>query len=363
MTTRTRHGASLQHSTMKHKWECKSWSDVIRIINGKNQKAVENPNGKYPIYGSGGIMSYADDYLCPENCTIIGRKGSINKPIFVTTKFWNVDTAFGLCTDKEFLTPRFLYYFCLHYDFMKHNKATTLPSLVKGDLLKIMMPVPPIEEQERIVAELDSLNGTIAKCRELLATLDSLAQSLFYDTFGDPNTLTKHTKVSFGAISINLDSKRRPVTKTDRISGIFPYYGASGIVDYVSEYIFDGDYLLISEDGANLISRTQPIAFLSNGKVWINNHAHVVNFDNPVTRIFAMYYLNLLDFSEKITGMAQPKLTQKALNEIMISWPPLALQEDFARKIEAIEAEKKKVEATMAEVQTLLDSRMDYWFN
>lgn len=144
--------------TMKHNWEYKPWNEVLKIFNGKNQKTVENPNGPYPIYGSGGLMNYANDYICPENCTIIGRKGNINNPIFVPTKFWNVDTAFGLHA-SECLNPRFLYYFCVDYDFTKHNKQSTIPSLVKGDLLKIKMPVPPMEVQQQIVAELDKING------------------------------------------------------------------------------------------------------------------------------------------------------------------------------------------------------------
>ena len=98
-------------TAMKHNWEYKNWNEVLTIYNGKNQKAVENPCGTYPIYGSGGIMNYADNYICPENCTIIGRKGNINNPIFVPTKFLNVDTAFGLCP-KDCLQPRYLYYFC-----------------------------------------------------------------------------------------------------------------------------------------------------------------------------------------------------------------------------------------------------------
>ncbi len=72
------------------------WSEVVTVINGKNQKAVINENGKYPIYGSGGIIGYADDYLCEAGTTIIGRKGTINSPIFVNKRFWNVDTAFGI---------------------------------------------------------------------------------------------------------------------------------------------------------------------------------------------------------------------------------------------------------------------------
>ena len=91
--------------------ETKKWRDIISIVSGKNQKAVANPNGKYPIYGSGGRMGYADDFLCEAGTTIVGRKGTINNPIFVNERFWNVDTAFGICAGSE-LSPKFLYYFC-----------------------------------------------------------------------------------------------------------------------------------------------------------------------------------------------------------------------------------------------------------
>lgn len=110
------------------------FSDVLTIINGKNQSKVENPNGKYPIYGSGGIMGYADDYICESQTVIIGRKGSINKPIFVETPFWNVDTAFGLSAKKDVLLPKYLYYFCEYFDFEKLNTTVTIPSLTKANL-------------------------------------------------------------------------------------------------------------------------------------------------------------------------------------------------------------------------------------
>ena len=136
--------------------EIKQWKDVLHIVSGKNQKAVENPNGKYPIYGSGGLMGYADDYLCEAGTTIVRRKGTINRPIFVTEPFWNIDTAFGIAPDKG-LVPKYLYYFCVHFNFMPLDKSTGRPSLAKSDLLKIEMPVPPLPEQERIVARIEEL--------------------------------------------------------------------------------------------------------------------------------------------------------------------------------------------------------------
>ena len=110
------------------------FEDILEIRNGKNQKAVENPEGRYPIYGSGGVIGYADDYICEADTIIIGRKGSINNPIYVSEPFWNVDTAFGLSVKKDFVLPKYLYYFCKKFDFGKLNKTVTIPSLTKSDL-------------------------------------------------------------------------------------------------------------------------------------------------------------------------------------------------------------------------------------
>lgn len=106
-----------------------------------------------------------------------------------------------------------------------------------------------------------------------------------------------------------------------RASGIYPYYGASGVVDYVKNYIFDGDYLLVSEDGANLIARNTPIAFSISGKIWVNNHAHVLKFQNYYYQKFVEYYLNFIDLGKYISTAAQPKLTKENLNKILIPIP------------------------------------------
>ena len=132
--------------------------------------------------------------------------------------------------------------------------------------------------------------------------------------------------VTLDQIAENCDSQRKPVTSGNREPGDIPYYGASGIVDYVKDYIFDGDYLLISEDGANLLARSTPIAFSISGKTWVNNHAHVLRFDEYATRRYVEMYLNSIDLSYYITGAAQPKLNQKNLNKIEIPLPDLEEQ-------------------------------------
>jgi len=138
-------------------WEIYYWKNVLNIKNGKNQKQVEDINGKYPIYGSGGIIGRSNAYICNENSIIIGRKGNINKPILVKEKFWNVDTAFGLEVKSEKMSYHYLYYFCLFYDFEIHNKAVTIPSLVKSDLEKIVLPVPPIELQNKFAERIEKI--------------------------------------------------------------------------------------------------------------------------------------------------------------------------------------------------------------
>ena len=117
--------------------------------------------------------------------------------------------------------------------------------------------------------------------------------------------------IALGGLAENLDSMRKPITSGLRESGAIPYYGASGIVDYVKDYIFDGDFLLVSEDGANLLARNTPIAFSISGKSWVNNHAHVLKFNTYVERRFVDIYLNSIDLTPYISGAAQPKLKKK----------------------------------------------------
>lgn len=146
--------------TLPNNWCLCHFEDIVTVINGKNQSKVENPDGKYPIYGSGGIMGRADDFICPANCIIIGRKGSINNPIFVEEKFWNVDTAFGLCPSEAIL-PKFLFYFCEYFDFTTLDSSTTLPSLTKTNIQQIIFALPPIEEQKRILDKTEELFGKL----------------------------------------------------------------------------------------------------------------------------------------------------------------------------------------------------------
>ena len=148
--------------------------------------------------------------------------------------------------------------------------------------------------------------------------------------FGNPNGNNKELEiVKLKDICENLDNQRIPVTSTNRTSGKYPYYGASGIVDYVNDYIFDEDLLLVSEDGANLIARVTPIAFSITGKAWVNNHAHVLRFKNKCTQIYVENFFKNLNINQYITGITQPKLNQERLNSIEIPIPDIESQEKY----------------------------------
>ena len=165
-------------------WKISKWKEILTIRNGKNQKNVEDKNGQFPIYGSGGIIGYAKDWIVKKNSVIIGRKGNINKPILVRENFWNVDTAFGLEPTLEKINSEYLFYFCQLYNFEKLNKAVTIPSLTKSDLLDISLPLPPLSLQNEFadfVAQVDKSQLAIQKSLE---ELETLKKSLMQEYFG-----------------------------------------------------------------------------------------------------------------------------------------------------------------------------------
>lgn len=206
-------------------------------------------------------------------------------------------------------------------------------------ILAQRLPVPPLAEQRRIVAILDEAFEGIASAKASAERNLQNARELFKSNArrvflqGAERWLAK----TVDKLSTNLDSRRVPITKSDRKPGEFPYYGASGVVDYVADYLFDGAALLISEDGANLLARSTPIAFSVSGKYWVNNHAHILEFANRATQRFVEFYLESIPLDEYITGAAQPKLNQKSLNSIPIPIPDtVAEQAEIVERLEAL---------------------------
>ena len=150
-------------------------------------------------------------------------------------------------------------------------------------------------------------------------------------------SMSEWRPVTLGSVTSNYDAKRRPVKTTQRIAGPYPYYGASGIIDYVEDFVLDGDYLLIAEDGENLRTRSTPVAFLASGKLWVNNHAHVVTGNHLADTRFLSHLLSITDVSGYLTGSTQPKLTRSAMDSIALQVPSIETQRAIAEVLGALD--------------------------
>lgn len=166
------------------KWESKIWNEVVTIKNGRDYKKVLVSDGGYPVVGTGGEIARASKYLCPENTIVVGRKGSINNPMLMKEKFWNVDTAFGVIPNSDYLHYQYFYCFCKFYNFMKLNKATTLPSTTKADLLKIRINIPPLELQNQFASFVKEIDKSRSRIQKSLEASQELFDSLMQDYFG-----------------------------------------------------------------------------------------------------------------------------------------------------------------------------------
>ena len=316
----------------------------------KNAISKEKTNEyQIPIISNGigdkGFYGYTNIYRINEPCVTVAARGAgVGYVTFRDYPFFPIIRLVSVIPSKK-LNPKFLYYVMQRIKFEPTKGG--IPQLTVPMISKYKIPVPNIEIQNRIVNVLDNFEAICADLniglpaeiearqkqyeyyRDLLLTFAEKGDMLLTDgPIRSELSAIKLIRYVFGysyvtldKISENCDRQRKPVTKGKRDIGAYPYYGASGIVDYVSDYIFDGDYLLISEDGANLLARKTPIAFSISGKNWVNNHVHVLKFETYELRRYVEIYLNSIDLSKYISGGAQPKLNQENLNKIMIPLP------------------------------------------
>ncbi|MFM8422131.1 MAG: restriction endonuclease subunit S [Verrucomicrobiota bacterium] len=270
-------------------------------------------------------------------------------------------TGYFILRPKPDVDFRFVFYFLQTGDFMaameKLQKGASYPAVTDGDVRSQPIPIPPLSEQQRIVALLDEAFAGVATAQAHAAQNLQNARALFESHL--QSVFTHRGKgwveTTVDKLSTNLDSKRVPITKIDRKAGEYPYYGASGIVDYVADYIFDGDALLVSEDGANLLMRSTPIAFSVSGKYWVNNHAHILKFENMATQRFVEFYFESIKLDDFVTGAAQPKLNQKALKSIPIPIPQkLTERESIVTRLDALDAETQRLARIYEQKQAAL---------
>lgn len=314
--------------------------EVVKVLRGKRlTKNQLSDDEKFPVYHGGlkPLGYYGQSNRIANTVMVINVGASAGTVGYSSVSYWSSDGCFCI-GHSDLLISRYTYYALLcHEDILRSKvRVAGIPTLDATAVENISISIPPLPIQQEIVYILDKFTALEA---ELEAELE--ARKKQYEFYRNQLLNFEGKEVEWKTldeIADNLDSKRRPVKSSDREKGKFPYYGASGVVDNVCDYIFDGDFLLISEDGANLIARNTPIAFSISGKTWVNNHAHVLQFSNHTTRKFVEYYLNSIDLSKYISGAAQPKLNKENLNRIAIPIPPLSEQERIVGILDKFDA-------------------------
>ena len=371
---------------MKHNWEYRPFAKILKTITptSKIEKSEYQTRGLYPIISQedvfiSGFWDNSDDITHHSTPVVIfGDHSRVLK--YIDFEFVVGADGVKIIQPIGSLNAKFLYH------FLKWHNVPSLGYSRHFKLLKeVNYPVPPMGVQEQIVAELDQINDLIAKNRELLSQLDALAQSLFYDTFGDPITNPKGWNTSqLGALCnivgrigfrgytrndlVNKGEGAITLSPSNIVNGSLNYENCSYISWYKYEEspeikIFNGDVLLTKT--GSTVGKVGCVFNLPE-KATINPQLVVLKNLSINNRYLSFTlrdnaYQDII--RDKSGGSAVPTISQKILATIVVPVPPLALQEEFAAKVEAIEAQKAKVEAEIAELQTLLSARMDYWFN
>jgi len=360
---------------VREDWVETRWSEVLIIKNGKHYLDVLDSKGKYPIYGSSGIINYASQYLCNENSIIVGRKGTIDKPIFVKEKFWNIDTAFGIEPNRKILESKFLFYFATNFNFMKLNQATAIPSLTKTNLLKIEMSIPPLLEQKAIVAKIEQLfselDNAVANLKTAKAKLKIYRQAVLKNAFdGDYkfSNIGETCDVFVGAT---------PSRKMNHYWGGEICWVSSGEVKF--NVISDTKEKITEEGLKNTSTEIHPpqtilLAMIGEGKTRgqcaiLNIHAAhnqntaALRAKKDILNFKFLYYF--LVFTYEDTRRVGSGNNQKALNKTRVSslQIPLPLVEKQSQIVQEIESRlsvcdkiEETIETTLAKSEALRQS-------
>lgn len=254
---------------------------------------------------------------------------SINGTIGNVAKYRDELCALGksacyINLDTNLVDRDFFYYECLSDNFQSYLQnvatGTTIPNVPLKGIRAYKFNLPPLPEQKAIASVLSSLDDKIDLLHRQNKTLEAMAETLFRQWFIE-DTAGKTELITLGEMIEIHDSKRIPLSKLERDkkkngSIMYPYYGAAKIMDYVDDYIFDGDYLLLGEDGTVQDENGYPILQRANGKFWVNNHAHVLSAKAPYNNFFLWCLLSKTNIEKAVTGAVQPKINQENLRKL-----------------------------------------------
>jgi type I restriction enzyme S subunit len=345
---------------MREGWKAVQIEDVAKVANGGTPKTkvpeywggehvwitpaemgrLESPylaSSRRKLSDSG--LQHSSATLVPSHSVILSTRAPIGHLIINSVPMAFNQGCRGIVPGEN-VHHKYLYYFLRFSEDLLNDlgSGTTFKELSAGKLKKVEIPLPPLPEQKGIVAILDEafagIDTAIANTQKNLVNAREVFKSYLDSVFSQQ--FMEMAERNLAEVCVNLDSKRVPITRSNRVPGDVPYYGATGIVDHVEDYIFDEDLLLVSEDGANLLARSYPIAFSVSGKTWVNNHAHVLRFERIESQRFVEYYLNSVSLEKYVSGMAQPKLNQRALNSIKIPFPSIEEQRVVVSKLDEL---------------------------
>ena len=360
-------------------WKMVKLGDVCKITNGSTPLRKEKRywaegnipwftiddlrvQGKNITYTKQNVTQAAVDdkkvKLVPVNSVLLCCTASIGAAAITRVEMATNQQFNALTPKSAALNSDYLYFVAttLTQTLLSVSGSTTINFVSMSKLKEISIPLPPLPEQERIVAKLDAafarideaINATTAKETEVqMLKVSMLSSSLNGDA-------VMWTNRPLGEVCEILNKLRKPITKRDRKSGEIPYYGATGVVDRVDDFIFNEKLVLVGEDGAKW-KRGDKTAFIINGKAWVNNHAHVLRpYDGVLIHEWLEYYLTSIDLSPWVHGATVPKLNQTQLRSIPIPIPPLGEQERIVARLDEAFSEFKNVN------EAILKSKANY---
>lgn len=272
---------------------------------------------------------------------------------------------------SECCMPLFFQYFSQSFQYKDEiltriNMAVNQVSINQKQISSLEIPLPPICEQQRIVDRIKSLFAKLdeakQKAQDALDNFETRKAAILHKAFTGKLTTQWRKEHSVGTeswnskplsrVTENHDSERIPLSQAERskLARVYDYYGASGVIDKVDRFLFEGRKLLIGEDGANLVTRSKPIAFIAEGQYWVNNHAHVLSTTSEMLLDFLCYYINSIDLTPYVTGSAQPKMTQAKMNGIPIPVPTIVEQTEIVRTLDNLLAKEQQAKDAAEEV-------------
>lgn len=365
---------------LKEGWKKVKLGEILNFYNGK-KKIDTNYNGKYNIYGASGIIGKSTEYLFEGESIILGRVGAYcGITFYERDKIWSTDNTIVAKTKTKANNLKYFYYLLKYLNLNKRASGSAQPLINQKLLSNIEVEIPALFTQKKIVSILSLLDEKIELNRKINQNLEEAAQTLFKRWFIDfefPNEEGKPYKSSggkmieselgeipegwrvgkLGEIIEIFDSLRKPLSKKERDlkEKLYPYYGAAGIIDYVDEYSFDGEYILLGEDGTVVSEKGTPILNFIQEKFWVSNHAHVISEKNK-DNSYLYYLLKNTDIRHIITGAVQPKINQKNLIELKVTISQEELVKKFSNIISNITL---KIRNNQKEIKKLTELR-DY---